>query len=179
MKLFILFVSATSLLINLSQQKISKRKHLRKHLTIDRQGLSAGLSHVVRRTPTVTYKESVSRIADPNASSTMAFSNSNTHNGGSFSFGKSAHIVNPRLVMHSKGTISVVQETPAHVGWRNEMQTVSSLNKKTNKVEKHIIENKVPLIGMVQQVKTLKTDSERSYDITQNTLGKMSTSITA
>ena len=168
MKIFFLFLFATILLINLSLQKISKRrKHHRKHITIDHRTSQPELSHVVRRTPTVTYKENVNRIAN-NQSSNLSFSNTNTHNGDGISFGRSAHIVNPSIVMHSRGTVSAIQETPAHVGWRNERQIVSSINKKTNKVEKHVVESKVPLIGMVQQVKTLKVDNSRKYDINQN-----------
>jgi hypothetical protein len=178
MKIFLMFLFSTTLLVDFSLQKLTKRRrHHRKHITIDRRTDEPQLSHVVRRTPTVTYKESTSRIANTQPTN-LSFSNSNTHNGGNVSFGKSAHIVNPSIVMHSKGTISAIQETPAHVGWRHETQVVSSLNKKTNKVEKHHIESKVPLIGMVQQVKTLKVDNSRKYDITQNTFGPLSTSIT-
>lgn len=178
MKIFFLFLFSTTLLIDLSLQKISKRKrHHKKHLVIDKRTKSPHLSHVVRRTPTVTYKQNVSRIAK-NEPTNLSFSNTNTHNGGGSSFGRNAHIVNPSIIMHSKGTISAVQETPAHVGWRRERQIVSSINKKTNKVEKHHIDHKTPLIGMVQQVKTLKVDHTRKYDINQNTLGGLSTSIT-
>ena len=183
MKIFFLFLFSTTLLIDFSLQKISKSKnsrHARKHITIDKNPSTAHLSHVVRRTPTVTYKASTSKIAKRGESSTMNFSNTNTHNGGPSGspFGRSAHIVNPKVVFHGKGTISAVQETPAHVGWRRERQVVSSLNKKTHKVEKHHIDSKTPLIGMVQQVKTLKVDHSREYDITQNTMGGISTSIT-
>ena len=182
MKIFFLFLFSTSLLINFSLEKISKSKskrhrHHKKHITIDKSTSHPHLSHVVRRTPTVTYKQSVHKIAKMEPQN-LSFSNTNTHNGGGSSFGRSAHIVNPSIVFHGKGTISAVQETPAHVGWRRERQIVSSLNKKTNKVEKHHIDSKTPLIGMVQQVKTLKVDHSRKYDINQNTLGAISTSIT-
>ena len=177
MKVFFLFLFSTFALIELSYQKVTKRhRHQRKHITIDKRTSSPHLSHVVRRTPTVTYKQSVHSIAKSEPTN-MSFSNTNTHNGGGSSFGRNAHIVNPSIVMHSKGTISAIMETPAHVGWRKEKQIVSSLNKKTNKVEKHHIDSKTPLIGMVQQVKTLKVDHSRKYDINQNTLGPMSTSI--
>jgi hypothetical protein len=181
MNIFFLFLFSTTLLIDFSLQKLSKKKRSHKrHITIDKNPSTAHLSHVVRRTPTVTYKASTSKIAKRGQSSTMSFSNSNTHNGGPAGspFGRSAHIVNPSVVFHGKGTISAVQETPAHVGWRRERQVVSSLNKKTHKVEKHHIESKTPLIGMVQQVKTLNVDHARKYDINQNTMGAISTSIT-
>merc|ERR1712151_730993 len=160
MKIFYLFLFSTSLLIDFSLQKLSKSKrerHVKKHITIDKRTSNPHLSHVVRRTPTITYKASVSKIAKRGPTN-LQFSNTNTHNGGGSSFGRSAHIVNPSVVFHGKGTISAVQETPAHVGWRRETQVVSS-------------QNKTPLVGMVQQVKTLKVDHTRKYDITQNTMG--------
>jgi hypothetical protein len=73
--------------------------------------------------------------------------------------------------------MSVIKETPAHVGWRNEKQTVTSLNKQTGRVEQHVINTKVPLVGMVQEVKPLKVIRTRKYDIATHTLGPMSTSV--
>lgn len=55
--------------------------------------------------------------------------------------------------MHSKSPISVVSETPAHLGWRNEQKTLTTLNSSTGKVEQHTVTNKVPIYGNVQQVK--------------------------
>ena len=46
--------------------------------------------------------------------------------------------------MHSKSPVSVVTETPAHLGWRNEQKTLTTLNTTTGKV---------PIYGNVQQVK--------------------------
>lgn len=58
--------------------------------------------------------------------------------------------------MHSKSPISVVSETPAHLGWRNEQKTLTTLNSSTGKVEQHTITDKVPIYGNVQHV-DLKT----------------------
>lgn len=73
--------------------------------------------------------------------------------------------------------MSAIKETPAHVGWRNEKQTVTSLNKETGQVEQHVIDSKVPLVGVVQEVKELKVHTTRKYDVGSNTLGPISTSI--
>ena len=58
--------------------------------------------------------------------------------------------------MHSKSPISVVSETPAHLGWRNEQKTLTTLNSSTGKVEQHTLTNKVPIYGNVQHVKLIK-----------------------
>ena len=58
--------------------------------------------------------------------------------------------------MHSKSPISVVSETPAHLGWRNEQKTLTTLNSSTGKVEQHTLTNKVPIYGNVQHVKSIK-----------------------
>jgi hypothetical protein len=62
-------------------------------------------------------------------------------------------ILEPHIVLHSKSPISVVTETPAHLGWRNEQKTLTTLNSSTGKVEQHTVRNKVPIYGNVQQVK--------------------------
>ncbi len=54
--------------------------------------------------------------------------------------------------MHSKSPISVVSETPAQIGWRNEQKSLTTLNSSTGKVEQHTTTNKVPIYGNVQQV---------------------------
>lgn len=54
--------------------------------------------------------------------------------------------------MHSKSPISVVTETPAHLGWRNEQKTLTTLNSSTGQVEQHTMTNKVPIYGNVQHV---------------------------
>merc|ERR1712222_259996 len=105
-------MGSTSLLIDFSLQKLSKSKrvrHVKKHITIDKRTSQPHLSHVVRRTPPITYKSSVSKMAKRGPTN-MSFSNTNTHNGGGSSFGRSAHIVNPSVVFHGKGTISAVQK---------------------------------------------------------------------
>jgi len=59
------------------------------------------------------------------------------------------------MVMHGKSGISVVTETPAHIGWRNEQKTLTTLNSNTGKVEQHTLTNKVPIYGNVQEVNLL------------------------
>jgi hypothetical protein len=57
--------------------------------------------------------------------------------------------------MHAKTPISVVTERPAHLGWRNEEKTLTSLNSATGRLEQHKITDKVPIYGNIQQVKIL------------------------
>jgi len=83
----------------------------------------------------------------------------------------------PSVILHSTGSISAIKETPAHVGWRDEKKIVTSLNKHSGKVEQHEIKSRTPLIGMVQEVKNLKVNHSRKYDISNNSLGPISTSI--
>lgn len=73
--------------------------------------------------------------------------------------------------------MSAIKETPAHVGWRNEKNTITSLNKETGQVEQHVIDSKVPIVGVVQEVKELKVEHTRKYDITTNTMGPVTTSV--
>jgi hypothetical protein len=149
------------------------------NMVIDNGASPLTLNHVVRRNPTVTYKEKIS--AKPTVtggdSSMVSFGNSNSNNSGGSSLGASVAIVGPSIVLHNHGTMSAVKETPAHVGWRREQKTVTSLNKGTGQVEQHVMESKEPLIGVVQEVKTLKTHTSRKYDINSNKLGPISTSI--
>jgi hypothetical protein len=96
------------------------------------------LHHVIRRNPTVTTETHESAI-HPSAerSNMMSFGNNNDSNGRSVPFpdyGKSPEIANPAIYIHSKGKLSVLQETPAHVGWRSEQKTITSFNKDTSKL---------------------------------------------
>ena len=54
--------------------------------------------------------------------------------------------------MHSKSPISVVTETPAQIGWRNEQNSLTTLNSSSGKVEQHTLTNKIPIYGNVQEV---------------------------
>lgn len=54
--------------------------------------------------------------------------------------------------MHSKSPMSVVTEIPAHLGWRKERKTLTTLNSATGKVEQHTLTNNVPIYGNIHQV---------------------------
>lgn len=156
--------------------KKSKNPNGYKHLVIDNSS-GPSLTQVVRRAPTVNYSETsfpASRTTTDN--SNVSFSNSNSNNAGG-DIGKTAFIVGPSIMLHGHGTVSAVKETPAHVGIRTEKTTITSLNKQTGKVEEHVVDSKVPIVGMVQEVKTLKTHTTRKYDINTNSLGPISTSV--
>jgi hypothetical protein len=87
--------------------------------------------------------------------------------------------VEPHVVLHSKYPVSVIKETPAHIGYRNEQQTVTGLNLETGKVEQHTRNNKVPIYGNVEEVKTVFQNNVRSYDIGTRRFGPIITDVTA
>ena len=71
-----------------------------------------------------------------------------------------------------------MEETPAHVGWKNEVKTVTSLNKKTGQVKQHQIKSKLPIMGKIQKVGSLTVHHSKKYDINTKTLGGLETTIT-
>ena len=73
--------------------------------------------------------------------------------------------------MHSKTPISVVKETPAHIGWRNEQKTITSLNLESGKAEHHTLNQKTPIYGNVEEVKTVYKNNVRSYDLEHKRFG--------
>ena len=81
-------------------------------------------------------------------------------------------------MVHSKSPISVVKETPAQVGWRNEQRDITSLNLETGKAEHHTIGQKVPIYGNIEEVKTVYKNDARSYDINEKRFGPIRSEIT-
>jgi hypothetical protein len=82
-------------------------------------------------------------------------------------------------VLHSKTPISVIKETPAHVGWRNEQKSITSLNLETGKAEHHTLHHKTPIYGNVEEVKTVYKNDARSYDIQNRRFGPILSQITS
>lgn len=99
MKTFLITMLLCFTLIEITLEKKIKRKHHKKHLIIDNNPQPLSLQGVVRRTPTITYGEASARIASSQAASSnsVSFSNSNSHNGESSSFGKTAAIVSKKI----------------------------------------------------------------------------------
>lgn len=97
MKIFFVLFLSSSFLIEITLEKKHKKRFHKKHLVVDNNAHPLSLHQVVRRTPTVTYGEASARIASSNsaASSSVGFSNSNSHNGET-SFGKTATIVSKK-----------------------------------------------------------------------------------
>lgn len=85
----------------------------------------------------------------------------------------------PHIVLHGKSPISVIHETPAHIGNRHETKTITSLNIGTGKPESHVINRTVPIYGQIEQVKTAFKNDVRSYDLTTKSFGNISSSISA
>jgi hypothetical protein len=103
------------------------------HIVVD-HSTDPSLHHVIRRSPTVTTEMREIPQTRPSDSPNFTFSNTSDNNGASINqeYGKSPEIAGPAIYVHSKGTLSVVSETPAHVGWRNEKKTITSFNKATS-----------------------------------------------
>lgn len=62
-------------------------------------------------------------------------------------------MLDPHIVVHSKRAISTVSEQPAHIGWRHDRKTLTTMNRATGKVEQHQIGEKYPIYGNVQSVR--------------------------
>jgi len=150
----------------------------RKHIVIDRSSTGAEVSHVVRRNPTISSTHTYGLPTQAGASSSVSFGSNNDDNGSNLGgFGKSAAIAGPAIYFHSPGSISVIKETPAHVGYRHESNYITSVNKASGKVEQHVINRKIPITGVIQEVKSIKTDTSRRFDLGNNQFGPISTSM--
>jgi len=168
-------ILAITLLFALSLAFASNLK--RKHIVIDRSTTGAELTHVVRRNPTISSTHTYGLPTQSGTSNSVSFGSNNDDNGGNSGFGKSAAIANPSIYFHSPGSISVIKETPAHVGYRHESNYVTSVNKASGKVEQHVINRTIPITGLIQEVKSIKTDITRRFDLTNNQFGPISTSM--
>jgi hypothetical protein len=150
------------------------------HVVVDKTS-NPTLNHVIRRNPTVTSEVHYSPPLPPTtATTTMSFGNTSDNNGANVpnpDYGKKPEIVGPAIYVHSKGGMSVVTEQPAHVGWRSEKKVITSLNKETNKVEQHEINQHTPILGTIEKVEQLKSDTARRYDLGTKTWGAVSTSV--
>jgi hypothetical protein len=127
---------------NINSLKLTTNDIPPRHFVVDRTS-NPSLHHVIRRNPTVTVQTHMSPIIASTAdNSVMSFGNNNDNNGPNVpspTYGKSPEIAGPAIYVHSKGNLSVIQETPAHVGWRNEQKVITSLNKATSKIKMIII----------------------------------------
>ena len=161
-KLAMIFLAINGLLTNnfieaklknkVHKKKISKSKK-QVNMVHDQNHFHSTINQVVRRNPTlvVETKLGAERLAQPEAM--LHMSNSNTSNGYNLgSFGKSAEMVEPHMVLHSKRPISVITEQPAHIGYRNEQKTLTTLNRATGKMEQHHNVHKTPIFGNIQKV---------------------------
>lgn len=115
---------------------LRKDKSEQHHYVVDHTS-DPSLNNVVRRTPTVTAVHHVVPLSNsPSDDGIMHMSNTSDNNGEDpfhHGYGRKAEIANPAIYVHSKGSLSVVTEQPAHVGWRSERKTITSLNKATSK----------------------------------------------
>lgn len=133
--------------------KKAEKKGKQVNLVHDMNGFNSQINHVVRRDPSLTAITRLGAYRLPAPQTVNHFSNSNTSNAPNVgNLGTRAEIVQPHVVLHSKTPVSVVKETPAHIGWRNENKSITSLNNETGKVESHQLSNKTPIYGNIQEV---------------------------
>lgn len=156
-----------------SKNHKGKKTHLRhkaqnKHVNLvqDTTGFGSDLGVVIRKTPTVftDNRLGLARLEPPQEFNT--FSNSNTSDlpnvGG---YGRTAEIVNPTILFHSKSPTTLVKTTPAHLGYRNEKTSITSFNKQTGKTETHDVVQRKPVYGEIESVKTMEVDTIRPLDL--------------
>merc|ERR1711976_23928 len=154
--------------VSISLSKKLKSKHRKAHqihLVRDMNGFNADLHQVYRRDPTVTTMAKLGEYNLPAPYTTISASNSNTSTLPNVGYlGKTAEVIDPQIVMRNRQGISVVKQTPAHIGYRNERQTVNALNMNTGKVETHTTNKKVPIYGHINEVKDVFKNNIRSYN---------------
>lgn len=132
----------------------------------DRSGFGSEMGVVVRKSPTVHTGNQLGYPILPLPYRSTWFQNSNTSNGPNLGhLGKSPEIVNNSITFHDRQPITMVKETPAHLGYRHEKQVINSVNKQTGKVESHTLHNKVPLYGNIMSTHTAVEDSVKQYDL--------------
>lgn len=158
-------------LISMSCAKVNKNlKSNQVSYITDRSGGAAGFGSdigvVIRKNPTVYTDNKLGLSLIPEPQQFSSFSASNTSNAPNLgNFPKDAEIVNPTILFHSKAPYTVVKSTPAHLGYRNEKTTITSLNKTTGKLETHDVNNKIPIYGEVDSVHTLEANSIKQLDL--------------
>lgn len=150
----------------------SKKHKKQVHVVRDMNGFSADVNQITRRDQSVVTATRLGNYGLSPVSNFVHSSNSNTSSAPNVGdLGRTASLVQPHIVVHSKSPISVVKETPAHIGYRNEDKTLTSMNMDTGKVESHTIHNKVPIYGNIQEAKTVYRNDVRSYDIENRRFG--------
>jgi len=151
---------------NLRTNNKSNSKSKQVTLVTDRSGFGTELGTVIRRSPSVFVGNNFGHALVPPPQKDTWFMNSNTSNGPNVgSLGHSPEIVNNRIIMHDRSPVTVVKETPAHLGYRNEKKTITSMNKTNGRVESHDIHEKIPIYGNVESIRTVQQDNVKAYDM--------------
>jgi hypothetical protein len=132
---FLFTLSIVCLATGINSLNLKSNDQPPKHFVADHSS-NPSLHHVVRRNPTVQVKTTESPLIRSSVdNSMMSFGNTSDNNGPNVpapNYGKTPEIANPAIYVHSNDSLSVIQETPAHVGWRNERKVITSLNKATS-----------------------------------------------
>ena len=147
-------------------QKSKSKKSKQVRLVQDHTKFKSGINQVTRRDPTVTVTTKIGseKLAAP--PTILHMHNSNTSNGPNIgTFGPSAEIVGPHMVMHSKGSFTTLSEEPAHIGWRNDRKVLTTLNRATGKMEQHQTTNRSPIYGTVQKIGSQGKSASRELNL--------------
>jgi hypothetical protein len=130
------------------------------------EGFGSDLAVVIRKTPTITVNNKLGLPLLEPQQRFNSFSNSNTSSlpnvGG---YGRTAELVNPTILFHSKSPTTLVKKIPAHLGYRNEKTSVTSFNKETGKTETHDIIQSKPIYGEVESIRNVNVNSIRQLDL--------------
>ena len=147
---------------------VAKSKKNKKQVDIitDKSGFGTDIGVVIRKFPGIwAHNTSGEELLEP-PQSHVWFSNSNTSNGPNVgTMGVSPEIVNNQIILHDREPVTLVKETPAQLGYRNEVKKVTVLNKATGRTESHDLHQKTPIYGNVESIKTVSADTVKSYDM--------------
>ena len=152
---------------------LKKNKFNKKQIIHDTTNFGSNVNTVIRKTPNVYYHNKFAYPELSSSPSNIYFGNSNTSslpNPGGFSV--TAQQINPSIIFHSKEPISVVENMPVHLGYKNRINEITSFDKQTGKVEKHEINDKIPLYGNVQHVRNLIHETIKPLDLQTRRFGK-------
>lgn len=106
--------------------------------------------------------------------------NSNTNNAPNVTpYTKSAEIVTPHVDFRTNSVVYAATDSPAIIGARKETSTITSLDKRTGKVSRNVIENEKPILGRVTGLEEFKKTERVSYDVMKNTFSEGPTTLTA
>lgn len=106
------------------------------------------------------------------------FQNSNTSNlPDPEEYTKSPEINNPTIYLKKVEPISTVLNTPVHLGNKNVVNDITSIDKSTGITENHKVYSSIPILGNMQTEKSLLKETIQPYDLQYKRFRKPITTI--